>query len=947
MKIQNINIFLIPLKFLLIYYVSKHAFQILTDEDKFYQKRGYNNACQKALNPLDKKICTFKKHSKFIFLYIDSLPFDLFTYKNNFLDQKSNFFKIKHFGISDSGPAFSGFVTGKIANKYEGRIEKIDNIFKQFFSAGFKINGFGYHYPIEEMIGDTFFESYRNIKEGLNEAFCEDFIRLHDVKIKEFKYIKESLIFDKKVFIEKFDAYYDSFTKQLQKKKKKIFNCLKKKITEQSLSYFIYNVYSDVIGHQYSRKSEIYIKKISALKSNLDLLIEYLQKYEKNTLLIVLSDHGIVSSVWESELTNHGSIKKNNESFLYIKSDKIQNNTNFNSYINSFDFACYISDYLKNVNYPMNSNGFSRFRDDKVFSKLVFYRSKENQLFEYFNSFEKNFLENLGLKFKNVLESSPFFVFLKKFEIFGELKTEESDAFFEELFGDLDLEKIFKDYEVYLEKLVKMQKVILDNKNDGKVFYNFCFGFIIFCFLIFKNLIEIFFSLKKTNRKIGVIILSIFTGLPIFFSIIQKIYPNYFFPYIILTSLLLIIYLHKDKKIENSIFLILRKKIILILILNFILIIYDVLVSFNNFYFFYYQNILIQSLLIFSHLFYTIHFLKKIKTRNQKYFSLNLKKLYIYFFVILDAIMILYEILLIFSFDYHQTLFMMYLSRIFYVLIIFNILLAFNFSDSYRLGIFFCVFKIIFWLGNNYIRIAFYFFIVPCLFIYSFLNEEFEKEKKLKKETKKIIQNKYQKVKTTEEKDKKITKKPKKLEKKGKNINKLFDFVFIIYQSINIFILLRGKLDTNISVRSGQKNWELTIEEFPSFTGAIFSINKFLPFIIIYFLLFLILKSKKKPQIKFPKKKFFFIKKFFFFFSKSFDSLLLKMTDIWFGFIMFIYLLNIDDAFNQRICFMFNTANIILVISSYIVTIAEFLIFYFEKEEGYRSVGQEQFEMME
>ena len=767
MKIQNLNFFLIPLKFLLIYYVSKHAFQILTDEDKFYQNRGYNSSCQNPLTNLDKKICNYKKHSKFIFLYIDSLPYDLFTYKNNFIDKNSNYYKIKHFGISDSGPAFSGFVTGKIANKYEGRIEKIDNIFKQFKMADFKINAFGYNYPIEEMIGHKFFENYKNVKEGLNEALCEDFIRLHDVEIKKYKYIKESLIFSKIKFLKKFDEYYKHFKKEIEKKKKKIFSCLKKKINSKNISYFIYNVYSDVIGHQYSRKSEIYIKKISALKANLDILIKYLKKYEKETLLIILSDHGIVSSVWESELTNHGDIKNNNESFVFLKSDKIFNNTNNNSYINSYDFACYISDYLKNVNYPMNSNGFSRVRDEKVFSKIVFFRSKENQLLRYFLSFDKIFLDGLNIFWEDFFKNSPFKIFEEKFNNFGN-DFVDNDENFDNFFGkDLDLTKIFNDYDVYINKLVEMQKIILDHKNDNKAYYNIILGLVIFCFLIFKNLIEIFFSLKKKNRKIGFIILLIFISLPIYFAIIQKIYPNYFFFYIFLTSILFFIFLNKSKNDNNTNFL--KKKILLILLLNIILISYDFLASLNNFYFFYYQNILIQSLLIITHIIYTIYFLKKLKEKNKNFFFLRLKKLFIYFFIGIDAIMICYEILLIFSFDYHQTIFMMYLSRFFYVFIIFNILLAFNFIDFYRFGIFMCVVKIIFWLANNYIRIAFYFFIIPIFFVYLKINEDFENKENEDNKKKNHI---YEKVKKKQTKKNKKEQKNLKNEKTQKKLNK-------------------------------------------------------------------------------------------------------------------------------------------------------------------------------
>lgn len=93
-------------------------------------------------------MCSKNKFQKFLFLYIDSVPADLFNFHNVY--GKDHAFKtnLQHFGITDSGPAFSGFVTAKLANKYEGSITKIDNLFKQFSQAGYEVEAYGYDYPI-------------------------------------------------------------------------------------------------------------------------------------------------------------------------------------------------------------------------------------------------------------------------------------------------------------------------------------------------------------------------------------------------------------------------------------------------------------------------------------------------------------------------------------------------------------------------------------------------------------------------------------------------------------------------------------------------------------------------------------------------------------------------------------------------------------------------------
>lgn len=88
-----------------------------------------------------------------MYLYLDSVPLDLFKFKNKYISSHSLTFPMKHYGITDSGPIFSCLATGKVANKYEGRITMLDNIFSQMKNSNYTINASGWFYPPETMIG--------------------------------------------------------------------------------------------------------------------------------------------------------------------------------------------------------------------------------------------------------------------------------------------------------------------------------------------------------------------------------------------------------------------------------------------------------------------------------------------------------------------------------------------------------------------------------------------------------------------------------------------------------------------------------------------------------------------------------------------------------------------------------------------------------------------------
>ena len=234
----------ILLKLLILKWGIEIGVKILSGEDKYFYDRGFSSFCQRVSSD-DWRTLPFSKpqiiHSKrlcqlgasrTIMLYLDSVPLDLFAFPHLdrfYSDAKSRFghtFRVKHYGISDSGPSFSNFFTGKIANKYEGLITGIDNWFFQLFSAGHKIMAHGYNYPIREMIGTGYFEDYIESEEGLAKGLCPGFLNL--------KLIYESakhdsglgLLASQKEMEDKFQKHYIHFKKELSSNKQSITACL-------------------------------------------------------------------------------------------------------------------------------------------------------------------------------------------------------------------------------------------------------------------------------------------------------------------------------------------------------------------------------------------------------------------------------------------------------------------------------------------------------------------------------------------------------------------------------------------------------------------------------------------------------------------------------------------------------------------------------------------------
>jgi hypothetical protein len=242
-KILIIGLLLV-FKVLIFKWGIEMGIKILSGEDKYFYDRGFSSFCQRVSSN-EWRTLPFTKgeiiHSKrlcqigakqTIILYLDSVPLDLFVFphiERFSSNSKSPFgktFRVKHYGITDSGPSFSNFFTGKIANKYEGLITGIDNFFYQLYSAGHKIKAHGYNYPIQEMIGTGYFEEYQESEEGLVKGLCPDFLNLKQIYETEKNNTDLGFIHNQKEMEEKFQKYYIEYKKELSSVKAVIASCL-------------------------------------------------------------------------------------------------------------------------------------------------------------------------------------------------------------------------------------------------------------------------------------------------------------------------------------------------------------------------------------------------------------------------------------------------------------------------------------------------------------------------------------------------------------------------------------------------------------------------------------------------------------------------------------------------------------------------------------------------
>ena len=229
--------------------------KILNDEDQFYRQRGSNRYCQLAKdNAYELFNNAPEKHYSRLFcslgakrsmiLFINGLALDMFSYYHRqrmiAADSAHRFghlYAMKHYGILDSGPTFSNMATGRVANKYEDSILGVDNIFAQLKESGFRIAAHGYNYPVKEMVGTEYFESYIESDEALTSSLCPGFLNIYKIYNKHKDDTDMGLVNSKLEMLQTFQKYLVDYKRDLSWNKSMVQDCLQTRVEKRRFLY--------------------------------------------------------------------------------------------------------------------------------------------------------------------------------------------------------------------------------------------------------------------------------------------------------------------------------------------------------------------------------------------------------------------------------------------------------------------------------------------------------------------------------------------------------------------------------------------------------------------------------------------------------------------------------------------------------------------------------------
>ena len=613
-----------------------------------------------------------------------------------------------------------------------------------------------------------------------------------------------------------------------------------------------------------SRQSELYIKLLAAAVANLDVLYDFFEYRVTNKSkmnLIIMSDHGVVRSLWESELSNHGEPKSGNESFLFVYDKAVQRSRKplewehtpretpglstsgeANSLlenqpeilgrfpvIQSYEVVSTLTQLFAHANVPINSIGNPKPLSQRNSFQLKRLRMVEMQVYQYFMSFQSSPSPSKQSSkdqpshpvARKIVSSSPFNKIIARIDS-ADLREQDLKSWQVQVDGS-NLASELDQYSQFVESLIADLKSQLVNKrNSDRGEKNMIISLVVIMFVVLNG-VFLLFELAKSALTVKCLVLVNLGGLmlPLFcFMLLNHIDEHAFLlliPLSIVGTLLMFIIAKRvcsgparddlGPMIDSNIGF---------LLLNLALLVFDWIVSLDNFIFFYFRSPVFQTLSVVLLIFYLSLAIKVIHLSPNR----QVNSLMSGILLLLASFIIIYDIILVFSTSYLQTFAMVSISRCVYVLTFacFGGLLLVRKVGGFML--FFVFLLGVFWLGSNYLRLAFAIIVVPFLFFFMSVN------------------------------------------KKLRNLHLKFTHAacLIILESLLLFYLLRyavdsrlisrGRLDTNISVRAGNKNWTSNIEDSPIFTAAIFMVYKFYPFILLFLFLFAFHFTKPDPEAK-------------------------------------------------------------------------------------------------
>ncbi len=492
MSEKSKNIFLVFLNMIVVVLILLTGVNILLKEDLLksinldYQTNDFcqtiKNSSNISTNNLDYLVCDNKfKKKKIIILFIDCLPYDSLHDFLNFKESKLvNLYRAEGIEYKQSGALFETILTGKFSRNYlASNIMKMDNLPQQLKNANmnvfYLIRDFPLYGLIDKKLG-TQIVKHKGERTPL--------LNLCNTNLKPFSdfgneisknYVDESNIYFKEGINQ--DYLYEKANEKLKPEFEKIRNNFNKCFSQKDFNNTVY--YTDALDHLIHvmhRSHPIPLYAIYFLEQYVKELIRWINEEHDEFALALASDHGGQSYSGEDTLCNHGCNSLGNEGVFFVYTKEL--GVNYDKYkiigekepapiVSLDDFACTVTQAIKDANLPLESDCTPRpIGNDKLF-RFTTVKAKEIQL--------KKYIEKLSLKYPE-LSNQYHSKYDKKL----------NNHKYAILFKDMD--SIYKTdektYDEYMKYIMDIQKelfkdVILSSQNTI-YFVVFCTALVLF-----------------------------------------------------------------------------------------------------------------------------------------------------------------------------------------------------------------------------------------------------------------------------------------------------------------------------------------------------------------------------------------------------------------------------------------------------------------------------------
>eukprot|EP01133_Synstelium_polycarpum_P020248 gene20248-24277_t len=276
-----------------------------------------------------KVLCSARptQHSKFIWIFIDSLARDQATELISAYADSSSVYRIMNHGFKFSTAIYTTFFTGKIPTNYAGRPIRSDNIFYQMKRANMAIRYIGPDFPTLGLLADSPYH---------RRYFDEYSITPDETNILSILFGSMGLT-PSEVTV---SSILDELTDEGKKSVMMTSNLLDDKI------------------HRRGKYDPPTLRLLGDLNRNIPLLKAWLDRHP-DYLFIMNSDHGGSKTGGQHEGELHGMKDGGNEGFMFFANSKLK--PTFADaepqWLDTMDVAPTITRHLRGVNIPLESLG--------------------------------------------------------------------------------------------------------------------------------------------------------------------------------------------------------------------------------------------------------------------------------------------------------------------------------------------------------------------------------------------------------------------------------------------------------------------------------------------------------------------------------------------------------------------------------------------------------------